>query len=335
MRVLLIRPGPNFSVADVARGWVKGLGLNGCHVADFNFDDRLSFYESASVPDGDGNLVKAFDVQGAVRLANQSLLSVVYSYWPDVVVIVSGFYIAPDVFGLLRDRGHKIVMLHTESPYEDDKQLERAQLCDVNVLNDPTNIDRFPAGTMYLPHAYDPDVHKPTGDVGPYSDLAMVGTGYPSRIEFLERVDWSGLEVILAGNWDALSEDSPLLPFLAHARDECLPNDQAANLYRAAKASANLYRRETTEGGGADGWAMGPREVELAATGCFYLTEPRGENREVLPMVPTFSDPDDFGEQLRWWLTHDRERDRVVGHARAAIADRTFENHAKRLLEAL
>lgn len=314
---------------------MKGLGLNGCQVADFNFDDRLSFYESASVPDGDGHLVKAFDVQGAVRLANQSLLSVVYSYWPDVIIVVSGFYVAPDVFGLLKDRGHKLVMLHTESPYEDDKQLERAVLCDVNVLNDPTNIDRFPPGSMYLPHAYDPDVHRPTGDVGPASDFCMVGTGYPSRVEFLETVDWSGLNVALAGNWDILADDSPLLPFLVHAKDECLPNVQATNLYRATKSSANLYRRETTADGSADGWAMGPREVELAATGCFYLTEERGENREVLPMVPTFDGPADFSEKLRWWLGHDRERERVAALARLAVADRTFEANARRLLEAL
>ena len=77
---------------------------------------------------------------------------------------------------------------------------------------------------------------------------------------------------------------------------------------------------------------MGPREVELAACGTFYLTEPRGENRQVLPMVPTFTGPGDFELQLRWYLAHPKARDEITRAARAAIADRTFTHHAGQLL---
>jgi spore maturation protein CgeB len=78
---------------------------------------------------------------------------------------------------------------------------------------------------------------------------------------------------------------------------------------------------------------MGPREVELAACGAFYLTEPRCENREVLPMVPTVAGPEDFADKLRWWLAHDTERQAVADQAREAIADRTFLNSARKLLQ--
>ena len=37
----------------------------------------------------------------------------------------------------------KVVLLHTESPYQDDEQLERAAHADVNLLNDPVNIDAY------------------------------------------------------------------------------------------------------------------------------------------------------------------------------------------------
>ena len=33
----MVRPGPHYSVQDVANGWVKGLAEAGCEVADFNF----------------------------------------------------------------------------------------------------------------------------------------------------------------------------------------------------------------------------------------------------------------------------------------------------------
>lgn len=336
MRVLVIRPGPNFSVADVCRGWVKGLRDNGVTVADFNLDDRLNFYAMAHGVGQDGNASRLLDDDGVVRLALRGVTAACYEFQPDVVVVVSCFYLPADLLDLMRVRGSKVVLLHTESPYEDDRQVMRAAHADLNVVNDPTNLDRFPPGSIYLPHAYDPEIHyprEPKADLA--SDFAFVGTGYPSRLRFLEAVDWAGIDVALAGNWGGLDADSPLRPFLAHDPDDCIDNTDAVDLYSATKASANLYRTEAERPELSAGWAMGPREVELAATGCFYMTQPRGENREVLPMVPTFDTPEEFSHLLRWWLTHDDARQAVADKARCAVADRTFTNNAARLLSAL
>jgi hypothetical protein len=111
-----------------------------------------------------------------------------------------------------------------------------------------------------------------------------------------------------------------------------MDNADAARLYRSAKVTANLYRKETSEGGQAAGWAMGPREVELAACGSFFMREPRGEGDDLFPMLPTFTTPAEFESQLRWWLAHPEERKAASVAARAAIADWTFTNTAARLL---
>jgi spore maturation protein CgeB len=332
VRAIVVQPGPEYSVADVANGWVKGLASQGVEVVDFNFNDRLNFYATACFKRGD-DIVPAFtNPEDAARLAAKGLEAACYRFWPDVVIVVSGFFIPPETLHLIRTRGHKVVLLHTESPYEDDRQLRRAPYADLNVLNDPTNIDRFPDAT-YIPHAYDPDIHHPRPPVpDAVSEFCFVGTGYPSRIEFLEQVDFTGIDVALAGNWAGV-KGTPLEKHLAHDIDECCPNDQAAILYASTKASANLYRKEATES--ADGWAMGPREVELAATGTFFLRESRGESDEVLPMLPTFEGPGDFAEQLRWWLAHDTAREDAARAARLAVADRTFSKNAARLLELL
>lgn len=325
MRVLVVHPGPHFSVADVHRGWVKGLRACGAEVIDFNFDHRLDFY--ASHPGIETN-------QDAARLAAKGIESACYEFWPDVVVIISGFFIPPETFQILRSRGHKIILVHTESPYEDLNQVKKAPSADLNILNDPTNLDWFPPGSLYLPHAYDPDIHHRTAaTAAARSDFCFVGTGYPSRVKFFEQVDWSGIPTWLAGNWNHLTDSSPLLPFLAHGRDECCPNDQAAILYASTKASVNLYRKEAIES--ADGWAMGPREVELAACGTFFLREPRPEGDVLFSMLPTFTCPGDFEEQLRWWLAHDDERRTAALKAREAVADRTFPTNAARALSAL
>jgi hypothetical protein len=70
----------------------------------------------------------------------------------------------------------------------------------------------------------------------------------------------------------------------------------------------------------------------MAATGLFFLRDPRGEGDEVLPMLPTFSGPEDASEKLKWFLAHEDLRLDAAAKAREAVADRTFEIHAKQLL---
>jgi spore maturation protein CgeB len=125
---------------------------------------------------------------------------------------------------------------------------------------------------------------------------------------------------------------------MGHDIEECVPNYETAEVYRNAKCGINFYRREYDDADDAattTPWAMGPREVEQAACGMFYLRDPRAEGDEVLHMLPTFSGPEDAGEQLRWWIAHEDEREQAALKAREAIADRTFTSNAKRLLELL
>jgi spore maturation protein CgeB len=331
VRAIVVRPGPHFSVQDVAEGWVQGLRSQGVEVADFNFDDRFSFFANARTHPT--NTEPLYDSETAAREAAKGLLAQCYSWWPDLVLVVSGFFIPPDVMDAMRARGQKVVLVHTESPYEDDRQIPRAQHADLNLLNDPTNLELFRthAGpTVYMPHAYLPDVHhprEPEPDLA--SDFAFVGSGFPSRIEFFEAVDWSGIDFSLAGNWRDCA-DGPLDKHLVHDPCECLDNADTVRLYTSAKCSANIYRREATAT--ADGWAMGPREVELAACGTFFLRDPRPEGDELFPMLPTFDGPGDFEEKLRWWLRHDEARELAAHAARAAVTERTFGNHAGELL---
>lgn len=336
MKVLVVEPGPHFSVADVSNGLIKGLKANGVEVGVLGLAERLNFYSEAHI-ERDGEYVKAFAPDAAIEMAAKGLEVMLYEWWPDVVVVVSGFFIPPSVWAVLARRPHHVVLWCTESPYEDDRQMRPARYADTVVLNDPLNIDEYRTHvnerTFYFPHSYDPDRHKPgRRRAEDASDFAFVGTGFPSRIEFFEQVDWSGINAKFGGNWQLVAGGSPLEPLLLHGRSECLDNADAARLYRSASVTANLYRKETSEGGQADGWAMGPREVELAACGSFFLREPRAEGDELFPMLPTFSSPAEFESLLRWWLKHPKQRKAAATAAREAIADRTFTNAAARLL---
>ena len=334
-RVLVIEPGPNFSVSDVSNGWIAGLEGCGCDVRRFPLGEWLGYFAAAQKAAGEN----VRDWHDVAEMVQPQIRAAAFEWWPDLIVCVSGFYITPGTFNLFRARRLPTAIVFTESPYEDDSQAPLAAFADVCIVNDPTNLDLFrehQPQTYYLPHAYNPEIHY-RRTVGPeyQSDVCFVGSGFPSRVRLLEAVDWSGIDLALAGYWGETAKDSPLLKYLAHDVDAACPNDETIKLYSGTKASLNIYRKEAMRPDLSDGWAMGPREVELAATGTFYLTEPRGENRERFGFVPTFDGPDDLSEKLRWWLDHPDQRADVARQARAAVEAQTFTEHAKRLLAAV
>ncbi len=337
VRALVVNPGPNFSVADVARGWAKGLAQIGVDVRTFELDKLLDYFAYAYT-DRNGEIVKAHTETEAIQLAAGQIKAACYDWWPDLVLVVSGFFMYPQLVEIMRARHRHVVLLCTESPYEDEAQLQKAAWYDGVLLNDPTNLDAFAevceGPALYVPHAYDPDVHH-DGRAPHHADVTWIGTCYPSRARFLEQVDWSGLDVSFGGNFKDAPES--LLRFVGHDPEECVDNAVTAELYRGSLASFNLYRTETNGqlSDTADGWAMGPREVELAATHCWFARQSRPESDEVFPMLPTFSDPQELGDLLRWAIANPQARMMGARRAAAAVADRTFSRNARTLLQAL
>lgn len=344
-RWVVAHPGPDWSVADVYEGWCEALGQLGQRVIRFNLGDRLALYNNVLVDTGRRSpgerllLRKALTSDQATELAVNGLAAMLFKVRPHVLLVVSGFFVPPELLDQARRYGTRVVILHTEEPYEVERELAFAEHADLNLINDPLHIDRFAAvaPTVYAPHAYRPAVHRPGGaDPNLACDLAFVGTGFGSRRAFLEQMDLDGVDVLLAGNWQGVADDSPLRAFLAAGDPaKCVDNADTARIYQSAKVGLNLYRREADGEKTTGGWAMGPREVEMAACGLFFLRDPRPEGDEVLPMLPRFAGPVEASELLRWWLAHPDQRNRAATAAREAVADRTFTNHARQLLRLL
>lgn len=347
MRWLLVHPGPNFSVADVHNGWAEALRGLGEEVMEFNMDARLTFYDSALIgkaegePDSKGRypVRKALTSEQAIELAADGLLGAAYRWWPHVVLCVSAFFTPPFVLEVMRSRGHKIVMIFTEAPYQTGQQLEMAKYAALSLVNDPCDIDRYreigPA--EYMPHSYRETVHYPApAGTEPEYDLAFVGTGFPSRIAFFEQMGLDGLDVALGGFWEPLDAASPLRRhLLEHGDDACVDNTDTAGLYRRSRTGINFYRREAEDGQDGQGWACGPREIEMAACGLFFARDQRPESDELFPMLPSFTSPAEASDITRWAIAHPGVRTELAARARAAIQDRTFTNAAKRLLSLL
>lgn len=335
MRIVLAHPGPQFSVHDLFIGYREALTELGHHVIPYNLDDRLTFYDSTFFQIEKGKFRKALTADQAIEMAVNGLNATLYKTTPDVLVVISGFLTGTEMLANVRRYPTKVVVVHTEEPYETTRELALAEQADLNLINDPVHIDRFPAGTYYQPHCYRPNVHYPGPALPDLAcDLTFVGTGFTSRIALLEAMadGLDGLDVLLAGNWQSLSEDSPLRKYVGHDINECVDNVQAAHIYRSAAVGLNLYRREHEVGDNAQGWAIGPREVEMAACGLPFLRDPRGEGDDLFPQHLRFTTPAEAVEGLRWWLDHPEQREAAAVAGRAAVADRTFTQAAVRLL---
>lgn len=349
-RVMIVHPGPQFSVQDVYTGWHEALVETGIRVQEYNLQDRLAFYSVAFIytgeedEDGQKQFKKAFSNQeDVVGVAANQIYSAAYRFWPDVILIISAFFIPGETIDILRSRGHKVVILFTESPYEEPKQLERAQHADLVMLNDPSKLEMYEAAgipAVYMPHAYRPHLHH----TGPgldelATDFAFIGTAFPSRIEFFEKMQatgaFHGLDVTFGGFWGSLPDDSPLNPLLAHDKRDCVENDVAAAVYRSARMGVNFYRR-ADEDDYQDGVACGPREIEMAACGLPFLRDPRPESDELFgKILPSFSSPEEAADQLKWWLSHEDERLDAAAGIRAAVRPRTFRANVMKMLELL
>jgi hypothetical protein len=341
---MVVHPGHHFSTADVYRGWVRGLQANGVKTCEWDTASRILFYENAHLQAEDGEFYKPYDLSDVARILANGIHAACYQFVPDVVLVISARYIPDYTYDIIRQRGARVVVLHTESPYEDDEQQLIADHVDLNLINDPTNLEawRQIGPTEYVPHAYDPTVHRPAPHRLDLLDFVWIGTAgntFPSRTAFLEQVDWDGVNVGLGGLWQGTRESSPLLKYVMPGLGESVYNDTTTALYQHSRMTANLYRSEANSAELVGGWAMGPRELEAAATGCFLArhspADHGGEGDQILPMLPQFTEPGELGEIIRHYLARPDSRTRIATEARAAIADRTFEHHAAQLLQRL
>jgi len=330
---MVVWPGATWSTADVARGWANGLEQHGVDVVRFRLDLRLEWLESHLTPDEASKRDAGLSVR---RQAAEALAGALYEYRPDLILVVDGKDIPPEVWHGLRRRGERIVLVHTESPYEDDRICAMEWCADLHLVNDPVGVERLRKITpnvLYVPHAYDPTIHFPRTQQTEH-DVVFVGSGFSGRARFLADAEWGDVRLTLAGQWRHRTIALPpeLERYVADL-PEPLPNEAAADLYRTSAVGFNLYRSDYLDNPrSGDGWAVNPREVEMAACGLFFLRQPRGEGDTLFSTLPTFGSPAELVDLATWWRDHPEARATAGLAAREAVADRTFDRHAGHLL---
>jgi hypothetical protein len=354
---LLVHPGASVSISDVYEGFLPALKGLGHDVWLYNMDQRIT--ESGawlaqlhkrrrrSEPDFPRRATPAT----VLAHAAQDILA--RALWNDIdwVVVVSGMYLHPDIAILFQklNRGKayhdrkKVAVLLTESPYDDGHQANLIQYVDLAWTNERTSANylrQWNPNVYYLPHSYNTEKVSVPGTRNPdlpSHDVLFIGTGFEERVQMLEAVNWDGIDFGLYGVWELLGSRNRLRK---HLRGSYVENSTAQQMYGNAKINLNLYRTSMGFGRNTerihDAESLNPRALELAAGGCFHLSDPRAEVIETFGTnVPTFTNAAELEAHIRTYLGNPRAREVMAAQLPAAVRGFTFEERAKQVIHDL
>jgi spore maturation protein CgeB len=344
MKALVIGAGAGWSTKDVENGVLDGLRAAGVEVGHYALDMRIMAsgeflkrcWKRAKKLKVDVEAPTAADI---LLHAAQDALTKALIHQPDWVLLVSAMFVPRPFLEVLQRAGLPVAVLMTESPYDTEKELRWAAHADLVWTNERSVVDRFKAvqpRSSYLPHAWRTGVHdvvnEEHADV-PAHDVVFVGSAFQERVELLSSIDWSGIDFALYGNWQKLPPRSKLRQYV---RQGVVDNEKTAALYRRAKVGLNLYRESIGWGRNAARIAhaesLNPRAYELAATGCFHLSQARSEVDEVFgDLVPTFRTAHECEVLIRRWLVDGAGRAEVSALLPSAVQGHTWAARGKQM----
>jgi spore maturation protein CgeB len=339
MRIMVVHPGPAFSVADVYTGLCAGLEACGVEVIpyplDAALDVNLAMHGIAQIHAPE--VAASFD---PYAVAAHAIIGRAIWREVDAVIAVTGQNLHFGAVGTLRKAGILTALLCTESPY---LTLERERFdavhYDVVFTNDKAATHLFGTPAVYLPAAFNKTIHTKEGKKAEHApDVFFVGSGFPERKELFGGVDWSGINFLCTGTlWDGDEDTQTILSRL-------MSNEEAAAYYRSVPIALNHHRTTMDYSSGKHipqgvAYSVGPRFYEIAACGAFQLIDDsRPEAQAVLgASLATYraGDPSDLERQIRWWLAHPDERRAYAEAQHLAIQPHSWNERARLVLATL
>ena len=358
MKILVVGPVPTYATWDVWVGQIQGLQAAGAEVFPLNYSTVWNMYaDFKEFMEVTGR--SEYDTIHAALMAGDRVVTAAIAYEVDLVHFVSPMHISPVTLEMLQKYlGLKTSAYFTECPYDDDYTYKMAEVFDYCFVCDRESVPVFGElnpKTMYIGHSYNPEIHMPE-EVEQDVDVLFIGTNFPTRVTFLEAVDWKGIDFQLRGVWNV--GNKAVISQYIQGKREAVKNVEAINLYRRARINLQLHRKDgynpanarrgkrTGPLGGLLGatpkpdlvaYSLGPRSFELAACGAFQVSDAgRPELEEIFgDSVPTYSSPEDLGSLVRTFLDDPVRRDELAKRQLEAIQPYTFEKRMRVMLDAV
>jgi len=339
MKLMVVSPPHGYTTRDVWKRVLSGLAANGVEVLPYDllprwrmWDELLALGEKKgmNIPSG----------IGANVLAYEPIVGAAIKHDADAVLLVCPQYFPGPIAHVLRKAGKKTIGYWTEAPYEDTTQAPlQSSDFDFAFVNDRYSVDLFRAfnpATFYLPHSFDPAIHYAPEEEARDDKVVFIGTGYSGRWDFFNRVDWSGIDFELRGIWRRRPGRQRLNKYIQAG---VMENDETATMYRQNAVGLSLHRTqrysmaefEIDEG---DAYSVGPRTYELAACGCFQISDYRRELIDIFgDTVPVYETPEELGAIVRQAISDPVWRQEKAAQQRLAVQGRDCATTMRYMLE--
>ncbi len=188
-------------------------------------------------------------------------------------------------------------------------------------------------GAGFLAHAVDPHAFRRLEGESKRYDACFVGNWSEKRQAFIE----AALEVtpnlaLYGGKWLRKCWNRPKI--LRCWKGSYVEGEELNRLYNRTRVVLNITNWGKGEGRARSGMNM--RVLEVPATGAFLLTDQSREMDSFLTPgthVGIFDDLTEFGDQLRYYLTHEAEREAVAAAGYEHVRDRhTYDHMAEQIV---
>jgi hypothetical protein len=207
---------------------------------------------------------------------------------------------------------------------------------------EPSDLQIFPEGS-YVPIGFDPMTYRRLNPRKVNHDLIWVGSPHKDRLPKLDRIARFAKERgrsfgIYSRFYSKKEQERELkthYPFLFQAirRNARISAGEANLLYNSSRIAVNLHLHEVHS------HAINPRTLEVPGSGCFLLTDYRGEIAKMFDVeteVATFLDMDEFDHKAEYHLTHDKEREDMAERAHRRVhSEHTFAARCMEMVDIL
>lgn len=268
---------------------------------------------------------------------NQSLVDIVKSYHPDVLLVLMGENILPETLKEIKQFGtitvnwfHDSVLASIRKDFVQDISPYYDYFFIID-SEEVLNYVKISSGYVKsLPLGCAPEIHRTINltevEKKKYgSDICFVGTVKYKRADVLKYL--KDFDLAIWGYW--LEKIPELKKFY---RCQYVFGDEAVKIYNASKIALDIHLSYGTED---KRFNVTPRVFEVPATGAFLMVDENPCLKDLYKVgeeIICYSDMDDLKEKIKYFLSHPDERKKIAqkGQQRA-YREHTYEKRLKEI----
>ncbi|NUU60324.1 CgeB family protein [Paenibacillus agri] len=277
----------------------------------------------------------------------QNLVELAGADHPDLVIVLDGMDLPLEQINVLRGSGIRTAIWLTDDPYYTDFTLKIVLHYDYVFTLERNCIDFYKGlgcqQVHYLPFGVHREHYHPTTTRSPIQrDISFIGSAYWNRVNFFREIlpDLMQYNTVINGIWWDRLPEAPQYGERIEIGKWMSPQETAL-AYSGSKIVINLHRSHIDEDVnnnslGIKAVSPNPRTFEIAASGTLQLCDARddmGNFYKPGEEIETFASPKEMMDKIRFYLTHEEERQEIVLRA----YERTLKEHTytKRLNQLL